>query len=423
MQNSPVPFLYQLFDVALQAALPGGQIGSFLPDKPAGRCVVIGAGKASAAMAQAFEAAWPYPVDDSLVITRYGYERPCSRIVLASAAHPVPDENGVAATKVIMDKVSKLGSDDLVVALMSGGGSALLCAPVDGLTLNDKQEVNKALLRSGLPIAAMNCVRSSLSAVKGGRLARLAAPARVCSLLISDVAGDDPALIASGPTIPIADCSYRALQIVQEADLDMPHSLYEKVTGLLERNAQSDALQPVSLPENSFHIIARPRQSLEAAAHYATQHGVKPIIVSDRLEGDAVATAQNIAQQVKALQEDMSLQRPCVLLSGGELTVTVKGHGRGGPNTTFLLALARELQSARGVYALSADTDGIDGCDDMAGAVITPDTLQRARQAGLSVDQSLLHNDSHGFFKKIGDNLVTGPTYTNVNDFRAILIQ
>lgn len=411
--------LRQLFDAAVAAAQPSLALPPQLPERPRGRTLVIGAGKASAAMAKVLEDHWPAPLD-GLVVTRYDYGVPCERIEIVEAAHPVPDAAGERAARRMLEKVQGLTEEDLVICLISGGGSALLSLPAPGLTLDDKQTVNKALLKSGATISEMNCVRKHLSAIKGGRLAASCAPARVVSLLISDVPGDDPAAIASGPTVADPTTFADARAIVHKYAIDLPAA----VRAHLER-AEDETPKPDDprLSHCETRIIAAPQRSLEAAAEAARQLGYTPLILGDSIEGEARDVAlvhAGIAQQV--IRHGQPLPAPCVLLSGGETTVTVRGNGRGGRNAEFALALALALRGQPGIHAIACDTDGIDGTEDNAGAIVTPDTLIRAEVAGLGAADYLADNDGYGFFQAIGDLVISGPTMTNVNDFRAILI-
>jgi len=415
----PKALLSQLFSTALTAADPARAVPPHLPDPPVGRCVVVGAGKAAAAMARAVEAGWRGDLDrlSGLVVTRYGHGVPCKRIEVIEAAHPVPDAAGAQAAERILHSVGRLLADDLVLCLISGGGSALLAMPAAGLTLADKQAVNRALLRSGAAIAEMNCVRKHLSAIKGGRLAAAAAPARVVSLLISDVPGDDPAIIASGPTVPDPTTVADARAILERYGIDPPAAVRAHLAAAADETPKPGDPR---LAGAETHIIARPQESLEAAAAAAQQAGITPIILGDAIEGEAREVARAMVETAR--QAARERQSPCVLLSGGETTVTVRGHGRGGRNAEFLLALAIALDGAPGIYALACDTDGIDGSEDNAGAIITPDTLARAAALGLDPQARLDDNDGYGVFSALGDLVMTGPTLTNVNDFRAILI-
>jgi glycerate 2-kinase len=407
--------LRDLFDTAVAAADPRTVLAAHLPPKPtSGRCIVVGGGKSAAVMAAALEDAWPDVPLEGTVVTRYGHAVPTRRIEVIEASHPVPDANSERGALRLLERVQGLTSGDLVIALMSGGASALLAAPVAGLTLLDKQAINRALLACGANITEMNTVRKHLSAIKGGRLAAAAAPARVITLAISDVPGDDPAVIGSGPTVPDA----RAL-IVRYGIVPPP-----AVAARLARD-DDETPKPGSLPRSEFRMIATPMMALDAMAAKARTLGLTPLILGDALEGEAsqIGTVMaGIARSVRT--HGQPLQAPAVLLSGGETTVTMTGKasGRGGRNTTFLLGLAIALDGAAGIWATSGDTDGIDGMDEIAGALLTPDTLSRARAKGLDARVMLAGHDSHGFFEAIGDLIVTGPTLTNVNDIRAILI-
>jgi len=424
-------FLRALFDAAVARAQPAQCLAPFLPEPPRGRTVVVGAGKAGGAMAAAVQALWPADAPLSgLVVTRYGHVPPGyrahpHRIEVVEAAHPVPDAAGQQAAARIAQQVQGLGPDDLVLALISGGGSALLAQPAAGLTLADKQAINQALLRSGAAIDAMNCVRKHLSAVKGGRLAQLAAPARVVTLLISDVPGDDPAVIASGPTVPDASTCQDALAICQRHGIALPPAA---LAGLQSGAFETPQPGDPAFAGHAVHLVATPQHSLEAAAALARAHGVAAHILSDAIEGESRTVGQvhaALARQVA--RRGQPFARPCVILSGGETTVTLPppgtpGSGRGGRASEFLLACAIALQGEPGVHALAADTDGIDGTEDNAGAFIGPDTLARAHALGLHPASYLERHDAHGFFAALDDRVVTGPSFTNVNDFRAIFI-
>jgi hydroxypyruvate reductase len=408
-----------MFDAALQAASPALRVPAHLPERPRGRTVVVGAGKASAAMAKALEESWDGPLD-GLVVTRDGHAAPCRRIEIVEASHPVPDARGEAAARRILDLVRALSEDDLVIALISGGGSALLSLPAPGLTLADKRAVNQALLRSGAPIGAMNRVRKHLSAIKGGRLAAAASPARVVTLAISDVPGDDPAAIASGPTVPDPTTFAEARAVLARYGIAEPRAVVEHLErGLDETPKPGDP----RLARAETILIATPQMSLDAAAAVARDAGATPLVLGDAIEGEARevgAVMAGIARQV-ALRGQPAAP-PVALLSGGETTVTVRGRGRGGRNVEFLLALAVALDGLPGVWAIAADTDGVDGAEEVAGAVVTPDTLARAAALGLDPKAHLADNDGHGFFAALGDRVITGPTLTNVNDFRAVLV-
>lgn len=412
--------LTAMFDAAVASAQPDIRVPLFLPKSSLkGRLIVIGAGKASAAMARAVESHWKGPLS-GLVVTRYGYEEPCEHIEILSAAHPVPDEAGHNAAQRILDCVSDLTPDDVVLCLISGGGSSLLPLPADGLTLDDKQRINRELLRSGATIREMNCVRRHLSRIKGGRLAAACYPAQVINLLISDVPGDDPADIASGPTVGDPTTCADALAIIDRYKITIPDAIR---TRLLDGGLESVKPGDQRLARVTTHMIATPHQSLQAAAEVALKADVATYIMGDAIEGEAKDVGTTFAGLTKQiLAHNAPFQRPCILLSGGETTVTVRGNGKGGRNVEFLLALGVALQGANGVYALAADTDGVDGLEEIAGAILTPDTLQRAWALNLSAREALDNNDAHTFFGKLDQSLITGPTKTNVNDFRAILI-
>jgi len=411
--------LRDMFDAAVAAASPALCVPRHLPKPPKGRTVVVGAGKAAAAMAAAVEASWSGPIE-GLVVTRYGHSVPCRHIEVIEAAHPVPDAAGREAAQRILEKVGGLGPDDLVLCLLSGGGSALLSLPALGVTLEDKQAINRALLRSGAPIDEMNCVRKHLSAIKGGRLAVAAAPARVVSLMISDVPGDDPSVIASGPTVPDATTSADAIAILQSYGIETPQSVMAHL--------QSPAAETPKPSDPRFRnvtnlVAATPQDALEASARVARAAGYQPLILGNAIEGEARDVGlvhAGIANQVAGFGQPIA--PPCALISGGETTVTVRGNGRGGRNAEFLLSLALALGGRAGIAAIAADTDGIDGSEDNAGAVLLPDTLDRAARAGLNPRAHLANNDAYPVFAQLGDLVMTGPTRTNVNDFRAILV-
>jgi glycerate 2-kinase len=415
----PQRFLRALFDAAVAAALPEKRVPPFLPKPPKGRTLVIGAGKAAATMARAVEDNWPGELS-GLVVTRYGHGAPTARIEVVEASHPVPDRAGADAAWRMLNMVQGLSADDLVIALISGGGSALLPMPFDGLSLGDKQAINGALLKSGASIHEMNCVRRHLSGIKGGRLAVACHPAKVVNLLISDVPGDDPTDIASGPTVGDPTTCADALAIVKRYGIDLP----EKAAAILEQGA-GETIKPsdARLAKVETHLVATPALALQAAATVAQQYGIPAHILGDDVEGEARDVAKvlgGIALSVARRGEPF--RAPCVLLSGGETTVTVRGSGRGGRNVEFLLSLALTLKGRPGIYALAGDTDGVDGLEEIAGAYIAPDALERAFARGMRPAESLANNDGHGFFEALGDSIVTGPTLTNVNDFRAILI-
>ncbi|MCW2316461.1 hydroxypyruvate reductase [Rhodoblastus acidophilus] len=408
-----------MFDAAIAAAQPMRRLPPFLPEAPKGRLIVLGAGKASAEMARAVEAHWPGELS-GLVVTRYGYAAPCARIKIVEAAHPVPDAAGVAAARRIAEIAAAAGPEDVVLCLLSGGGSALMALPAPGLTLDDKQAVNRALLACGASISEINCVRRHLSAIKGGRLAALASPAKVVSLLISDVPGDAPGDIASGPTVADATTCVDARDILKRYGVEAPAAVWE----LLE-SGRGESVKPGDprLANIETHLIATPQMALEAAAKVGRDAGLPVHILGDALEGEARdvgAALAGIARQVA--RRGQPFEAPCILLSGGETTVTVRGRGRGGRNVEFLLALGLALNGVDRVWALAGDTDGVDGVEEIAGAILTPDTLARAWSAGINPKQALADNDGHGFFAALGDSVITGPTLTNVNDFRAIFI-
>jgi hydroxypyruvate reductase len=418
--DAPRAFLTGLFRAAIDAASPAKSLAPFLPAPPKGRAIVVGAGKAAASMAAAVEAAWPGPLE-GLVVTRYGHGAPTKRVEVVEAAHPVPDAAGEKAALRILDCVKGLTAEDLVLCLISGGGSALLAAPASGLALDDKRAINRALLKSGADIAEMNCVRKHLSAIKGGRLALAAAPARVVGLAISDVPGDELAVIASGPTVPDPTTSAEALAILRRYGVETP----ARVRAYLESAASETPKHgDPRFKAVSNALIATPQMSLRAAAEAARASGVTPVLLSDAIEGEAREVGKVFAGVARsAARHGEPARGPCVLLSGGETTVTVRGGGRGGRNAEFLLALAIALDGAAGVYALAGDTDGVDGSEDNAGAYIGPESLARAAALGLDAKDRLADNDAYTLFEALGDLVVTGPTLTNVNDFRAILIE
>lgn len=411
---TPPILLRKLFEAAVGAADPRHCVPPYLPAQPPGRTVVVGAGKAAAAMARAVETNWQGTLS-GLVITRYGHRVDCDRIRVVEAGHPVPDTAGQHAAREIFDRVRGLGANDLVLCLISGGASSLLTLPAPGIALEDKRTVTRQLLTSGATIGEINCVRKHLSAIKGGRLAQTCHPATVRTLLISDAPGDHPTIIGSGPTVADPTSCADALDVLRRYRLEIPAAIEQRlIDGTLESPKPGDD----AFRHDTVHIVARPSQSLEAAAALARAHGITPIILGDDLEGEARALARQHAERARTYQGTL----PCVLLSGGETTVMVSGAGRGGRNTEYLLALAIALDAAPNTYALAADTDGIDGTESNAGAVIGPDTLSRARAAGINAGQQLSKNDAYGFFAAIDSLVETGPTLTNVNDFRAILI-
>lgn len=410
--------LNRIFMAAVASADPAKVLQHHLPSPPKGRCVVVGAGKASAAMAAALDKAWADVNLSGIVVTRYGHAVPAGRIEIIEASHPVPDDMSAEAARRILAAVEGLTADDMVIALISGGGSALMVAPAQGMTLADKMAVNRALLASGATISEMNAVRKHLSRIKGGRLALAAKPARVVSLLISDVPGDDPSEIASGPTVADPSDIDNVREIVSRYALDLP----ENVRKVLEKGEETPKAGDI---EEDIRLIATPSLALQAAADEAVKLGLTPLILGDSLEGeskDVGAVMAGIA--LSASRKGLPVKGPAVLLSGGETTVTIgKGlAGKGGRNTEFLLSLALTLKGADGIWAIAGDSDGIDGVEDAAGALVTPDTLARMRNAGADPRQSLVGHDSYTAFKAVGDLVVTGPTLTNVNDIRAILI-
>ncbi|MFC5496972.1 glycerate kinase [Caenimonas terrae] len=441
-RTQPRQFLESLYRAAVQRALPLHNTAAWLPRPPKGRTIVVGAGKAGGSMAQAVEALWPADAPlQGLVVTRYGHIPPrpaglAQRIELVEASHPVPDAAGLQASTRILQMVHGLTADDLVLCLISGGGSALLTLPAEGLSLQDKQGINRALLESGASISEMNCVRKHLSRIKGGRLAAACAPAQVVTLTISDVPGDDPSIIASGPTVPDASSCADAVAILQRYGIGVPGAIMSLLEqGALETPKPGDPL----FAGHAVHLIATPQQSLEAAAAAARAAGLEAHILSDEIEGESREVAKVHAALARAVaRRGAPFARPCVILSGGETTVTVKKQpqgsprgrgehadvprGRGGRAGEFCLGLAQALQGQPRVWALAADTDGIDGVEDNAGAFVGPDTLQRAAAQGLKESAFLDRNDSYGYFAALGDLVVTGPTHTNVNDFRAMLV-
>jgi glycerate 2-kinase len=417
--TEPTILLRAMFDAAVAAAQSSHCLPPHLPEPPKGRTIVIGAGKASAEMARVLEQHWSGPLE-GLVVTRYGYAVPCTRIDIMESSHPVPDAASVMAAQRILAQVSGLTADDLVICLISGGGSSLMVLPGEGVTLADKQAINRALLASGATIGEMNCVRRHLSSIKGGRLAAACHPARVVTLLISDVPGDDPADIASGPTSADRTTCADALAILKRYQIAMP----DGVRALLESGG-GESVKPgdARLAGSETRMIATPMMALEAAATVARDAGVPVHILGDSIEGEARDVGivmAGIARHVA--RHGQPFAAPCILLSGGETTVTVRGNGKGGRNVEFLLSLAVALNSQPGTYAIACDTDGVDGQEEIAGALITPDTLARAWDLGIKPRESLSNNDGHGFFGALGDAVVSGPTLTNVNDFRAVYI-
>lgn len=413
--------LRALFDAAIAAADPREVLAEHLPPKSGtGRVVVVGGGKSAALMAAALEEAWPDVALEGVVVTRYGHAVPTRRVRVIEAAHPVPDANSERGARAVLDQVRGLGPDDLVIALMSGGASALLAAPAAGLTLADKQAVNRALLASGANITEMNAVRKHLSAIKGGRLARHAEPARVVTLAISDVPGDDAAVIGSGPAVPDPTSFADARALIARYGIDLAPRVADRL-----RRDDDETPKPGALPRASFQLIATPMMALEAAARAARAMGLTPLILGDALEGEAREVGKVLAGVARGVRRfGQPVTAPAVLLSGGETTVTLGSGppGKGGRNTELLLSLALALNGDAGIWAVAGDTDGVDGVEEVAGALITPDTLARARAADLDAQDALRRHDSHTLFATLGDGIVTGPTLTNVNDFRAILI-
>ena len=429
--TDPRGFLLALFKAAVAQAVPGREIAAFLPKPPKGRTLVLGAGKAGGSMAAAVDALWPTGAPMSgLVVTRYDYvppaykslqQRGAGRIEVVEAAHPVPDEAGRRAAKRIAELTKGLTNDDLVLCLMSGGASSLLAMPADGITLEDKQAINKALLQSGAAIDEMNCVRKHLSAIKGGRLAAMCAPAQVVTLLISDVPGDAPEVIGSGPTVPDSTTCADALRILARYGIEVPAAARDGLqNGAFETPKPGDA----RFAGHQVHMIATPHQSLAAAAALARQAGIGVHVLSDEMEGEAREVGKVHAAVARYVaRHGQPFARPCVILSGGETTVTVRSEGgRGGRATEFLLGCAIALQGEPGVFVMAGDTDGIDGVEDNAGAIVAPSTLDRAQALGLKAQDFLDNNDAYNFFKPLGDLVTPGPTFTNVNDFRAVLI-
>lgn len=419
MTTAPQALLRDLFASAIDAAHPRQVLADHLPADRSGRAIVIGAGKAAAAMAEAIEKAWQGEIS-GLVVTRYEHGADCRKIEVVEAAHPVPDDAGERVARRVLEMVSGLSESDRVIFLLSGGGSSLLALPAEGISLQDKQAINKALLRSGATIGEMNCVRKHLSAIKGGRLAKACWPASVYTYAISDVPGDEATVIASGPTVADPTTSAEALAILARYGIDIPAHVR-----IWLQDPRSETVKPGDpvLSRSHFQLIARPQQSLDATAERARAAGYTPLILGD-LEGESREVAKVHAGIVRQIvQYGQPIQPPCVILSGGETTVTVRGNGRGGRNAEFLLSLTESLKGLPGVYALAGDTDGIDGSEDNAGALMTPDSYARAAQLGLNARDELENNDGYGYFAALDSLIVTGPTRTNVNDFRAILIE
>lgn len=422
-QEAPRVLLRRLFDAAVASAKPARCIPPHMPtpdDLGTGRLIVIGAGKASAAMARAVEDHWQGPLS-GLVVTRYGYAVPCERIEITEAAHPVPDAAGLAAAQRMLRLVQGLTPQDLVLCLISGGGSSLLPLPAPGLTLDHKQDVNRELLKSGATISEMNCVRRHLSAIKGGRLAAACHPARVLTLLLSDVPGDDPIDIASGPTVADPTTCEDALAIIRRYGIQVSPAMRD----VLE-SGRGESIKPGDprLARATVRMIATPQMALEAAAKVAREAGYTPCILGDALEGEARDVGKVLAGiALQVAKRNQPIPAPCVLLSGGETTVTVRGNGRGGRNVECLLSVGIALNGHPGIHALAGDTDGVDGQEEIAGAYLAPDSLARAWALGIKPRDSLANNDGHGFFEALGDSVITGPTLTNVNDFRALLVE
>lgn len=414
--GEPRQLLRQLFDAAVDAADPVAAVARNLPNPPKGRTVVIGAGKAAIPMAKAVEQNWDGPLE-GFVVAPHGYTHDLHRIGVVHASHPVPDEASLAAADKALALAATLGPDDLLIALISGGGSALMSKPVPGISMDEKLSLVRSLLKCGANIGELNCVRKQISAVKGGRLARAAGLARIRTLALSDVPGDDPAIIASGPTVADHTTKADARAILKRYRVDVPPAISHWLAG-------PDEDASIQSAHVETRVIVSPRESFRAAEVVARQHGLDVLYLGDRIEGEAREVAKvhaGIAQEIATWRQPVA--PPCVLLSGGETSVTVRGQGRGGRNVEFLLSLAVTLAGDKTVHALAADTDGIDGMEQIAGAIITPSTLDRAREAGIDAVESLDDNDAHSFFERLGDQVVTGPTHTNVNDFRAILIR
>ena len=414
MRNDPREFLLTSFNAAVKAAQPDLYLPQFLPASPKGNIVVIGAGKASAAMAACVENYYESKVS-GLVITRYGYRVDCCNIEIVEAGHPIPDLDGYNSTLRILEILTSVTDDDMVLCLLSGGGSSLLTLPVEGLSLEEKQNINTILLHSGAAIDEINIIRKHLSQVKGGRLAALCGRASLLTLVVSDVVGDDLSVIASGPTVPDLSTYSDAISVINKYDLKLPMSAMQ-----ILHEGKDETPKPGNyiFENNKTEIITSSQKSLDAAVKVAEAAGIEPIILNNYLKGEA----QDIGSKMAALVPAYKNRAPCVLLSGGELTVTVKGFGKGGPNTEFLIGLAMGLNGAENVYAIACDTDGIDGSGDNAGAIIAPDTLERALALGLDPVETLSKNNTYDFFTALDDLIITGPTYTNVNDFRAIMI-
>jgi glycerate 2-kinase len=420
VNSDHVSLLTSMFDAAIEAADPLASLKAHLPEKPKGRTVVIGAGKGAAQMAAAFEQLWDGPLS-GVIVTRYGYAAPCQHVKVLEASHPVPDEAGLVASAALFETVRDLSADDLVVALVCGGGSSLLPSPPEGLTLADEQALNEALLASGAPIGAMNAIRKHCSTIKGGRLAKAAYPARVVSLVVSDVPGDDPAQVASGPTVPDDVTLEEALALVESLRIELPEAIK---THLAKESARAPDPSDTAFSRNEVTVVASAGISLDAAAGVGRNAGYSVAILSDAIEGEARDIGlmhAAIARQVA--EKNAPFQKPAIILSGGETTVTLRAKGRGGRNTEFLLSFANAIEGAQGISALAADTDGIDGSEDNAGAFADGQSAARIRKGGVDPKAALSGNDAWGAFEAAGDLFVPGPTGTNVNDFRAILIE
>lgn len=420
MNSDHVALLTSMFDAAIEAADPLASLKAHLPEKPKGRTVVIGAGKGAAQMAAAFEQLWDGPLS-GVIVTRYGYAAPCQHVKVLEASHPVPDEAGLAASAALFETVRDLSADDLVVALVCGGGSSLLPSPPEGLTLADEQALNEALLASGAPIGAMNAIRKHCSTIKGGRLAKAAYPARVVSLVVSDVPGDDPAQVASGPTVPDDVTLEEALALVESLRIELPEAIK---THLAKESARAPDPSDTAFSRNEVTVVASAGISLDAAAGVGRNAGYSVAILSDAIEGEARDIGlMHAAIARKVADKNAPFQKPAIILSGGETTVTLRAKGRGGRNTEFLLSFANAIEGAQGISALAADTDGIDGSEDNAGAFADGQSAARIRKGGVDPKAALSGNDAWGAFEAAGDLFVPGPTGTNVNDFRAILIE
>ncbi|MDB9707802.1 glycerate kinase [Planktotalea frisia] len=420
MNSDHVALLTSMFDAAIEAADPLASLKAHLPEKPKGRTVVIGAGKGAAQMAAAFEQLWDGPLS-GVIVTRYGYAAPCQHVKVLEASHPVPDEAGLVASAALFETVRDLSADDLVVALVCGGGSSLLPSPPEGLTLADEQALNEALLASGAPIGAMNAIRKHCSTIKGGRLAKAAYPARVVSLVVSDVPGDDPAQVASGPTVPDDVTLEEALALVESLRIELPEAIK---THLAKESARAPDPSDTAFSRNEVTVVASAGISLDAAAGVGHNAGYSVAILSDAIEGEARDIGlMHAAIARKVADKNAPFQKPAIILSGGETTVTLRAKGRGGRNTEFLLSFANAIEGAQGISALAADTDGIDGSEDNAGAFADGQSAARIRKGGVDPKAALSGNDAWGAFEAAGDLFVPGPTGTNVNDFRAILIE